>query len=93
MDIERLGGNFAHSFDYRETERYIRHEHTVHHVDVDESGGTLIDHHRVAAEVIEVGRKYRGGYNHYLAVFLGLNAFHAMKSTHSKSSIRPPSER
>ena len=62
MDVETLGRSLADGFQHGKSERNVRHEDTVHHIDMNPLGSAAIHHPGVAVEVTEVGRKHRRGY-------------------------------
>ncbi len=63
MYVEHLGRCPAYGLHDRESERYVRYEHAVHHVDVYPLGRAAVDHLDIVSELSEVGRQNRRSYD------------------------------
>lgn len=55
VDVEGLGAHLAHSFYHRKAERDVGHEDTIHHIEVEPVGLTLVNHLYITLQVNEVG--------------------------------------
>ena len=57
MHVKSLGASLGNRLNYGKSERYIRHENTVHNIQMKPLGFTPVDHFYLATEVQKVGRK------------------------------------
>ena len=55
VDVEGLGAHLAYGFYHREAERDVGHEDTIHHIEVEPVGLTLVNHLYITLQVNEVG--------------------------------------
>lgn len=55
VDVEGLGAHLANGFYHREAERDVGHEDTIHHIEVEPVGLTLVNHLYITLQVNEVG--------------------------------------
>ncbi len=54
VDIQRLAGDLRYGFDHRKSETDVRHEDTVHHVQM-EDVGIGVDHFDIPAKRQKIG--------------------------------------
>ena len=75
VDVKRLLAQTLNMFDDGETERDVRHEHAVHHVEVQQVGLAAVDHVNVFGQVAKVGRQQGGRYLCHDAILFVVNIF------------------
>ena len=57
--VEHFRGDLADGREHGKSERKVRDEHAVHHVDVDPFRFAAVEHFGVAAQVEKIGRQDR----------------------------------
>ena len=62
MKVERLGAILGNILQNRKTERNVRHENSIHDIQMEPVSLTAVDHLKVLAKITEIGGKEGGGY-------------------------------
>ena len=60
MHVESLGAFLCHGLEHRETEGYVWHEHSIHHVEMQPLCLTAVYHFNVAVEMQKICCQQRG---------------------------------
>jgi hypothetical protein len=91
VHIERLRGRATHRIHDRRAEGYVRHEPTVHDVDMNPIGARLIDCTDFLAKAPQIGGKNGGCYNDRFHDALGRAALVWGKMNRSIALAKPSS--